>query len=363
MDVFDALKKLCVWQFVSRISENSEKMFDNYLQNDSEGQFTRQITNLLCDESSDNAPLVLELIRGGGVNRRLLGYLFGLSVFHAKKETAGLAMSLLQQHAGAETLRQAQKLRESVNYYYNESEYFSKFDNPEFDLFDFILAYKMCAWHRSSGALSGYNLISHQTLNLSQYPFATLSPGISTLHFIRYIALPAHRLFDFEASIPYLSALPLESVFIENTRLEHFPVSLLRLPTLRTLSIRRGTHRPKQAMQVPENGIFGSESLEKLLIDAYPVEGEARLGPFPALRECVMNRCALTSLDFLKASSGLLVLGARFNRLESLPAFLSELSLLERLELGGNPFKEIQLDLSKLLKMNHLEIGFTHNHG
>ena len=337
-------------------------MLESYLQNDAEGHFTRQITGLLSDESSDNAPLVLELIRGGGTNRRLLGYLFGLSVFHPKKEIAVSAMGLLQRHANADTLKQAQKLRESVNYYYNESEYFSKFDNPEFDLFDFILAYKMCAWHRSSGALSGYNLISHQTLNLSQYPFATLSSGVETLGFIRYIALPAHRLFDLEASMAHLSALPLESVFIENTRLDHFPVSLLRLPTLRTLSIRRGTQRPKQAMQVPENGTYGSENLEKLLIDAYPVEGEARLGPFPALRECTMNRCALSGLDFLQASKNLVVLGARFNRLEYLPPFLSELTQLERLELGGNPLKEIHLDLNKLQKINHLELGFTHNH-
>lgn len=328
----------------------------SYIQNDESGALTGQMTRLLRDESADNASLLLELVEGGGANKRVLGYLFGLAVFHYQPETAARALRLLQRHASPETGRQAEKLRSGASYYYNEAEYLGKLHQAEFDLFDFLLAYKMCNWHRVGQGRNAYFVVSHQTLNLSHFPGKVLTPALETLDFIRYLALPAHKDFDLEASFSHLAPLPLESVFIENMKLLEFPVVLLKHPRLRTLSIKRGAHRPRQPMQVPDGGPYGSEVLEKLIVDGYPIVGENRLGPFPKLREAVLPRCSLRHLDGLSASLRLEHLNARFNQLETLPDFLSDCTELRTLDFSGNPLRQIQLDLTKLTKLEDLEI-------
>ena len=328
----------------------------HYLTDDSAGQYTEQITRLLRDESTDNCPLLLELMVGGGVNHRLLGYLFGIACFHHRKEVADRAMNLLSKNATPATTRQAQKLKESAAYYYNEVEYLGKYSNPDFDLFDFLLAYKMCNWHRVGEARSHYFITAHQTLNLSQYPENQLSAALSTLDFVHYLALPAHKGFDLVASLPHLERLPLESIFIENTRLDEFPVALFRLPQLRTLSIKRGSFRPRQPMLVPEGGPFGSPVLEKLIVDGYPVVGEMRLGPFPRLREATFIRCALTNMAFLENAPLIEHIALKNNHLETLPPFLADCTELRILDLSGNPFRKIELNLERLVRLEELDL-------
>jgi len=327
-----------------------------YLTEDPAGQYTGQITRLLRDESTDNCPLLLELITGGGVNHRLLGYLFGIACFHHRKEVADRAMNLLSKNAMPATTRQAQKLKESAAYYYNEVEYLGKYSNPDFDLFDFLLAYKMCNWHRVGEARSHYFITAHQTLNLSQYPENQLSPALATLDFVHYLALPAHKGFDLMASLVHLEQLPLESIFIENTRLDEFPVALFQLPQLRILSIKRGSFRPKQPMLVPEGGPFGSPVLEKLIIDGYPLVGEMRLGPFPRLREALFLRCALTNMSFLENAPLIEHIALKNNHLETLPSFLGDCTELRILDLSGNPFRKIELNLERLVRLEELDL-------
>ena len=327
-----------------------------FLAEDPDGQYTNQITRLLRDESADNCALLLELITGGGVNHRLLGYLFGIACFHHRKEVADRAMNLLAKNATPATTKQAQKLKESAAYYYNEVEYLGKYSNADFDLFDFLLAYKMCNWHRVGEARSHYFITAHQTLNLSQYPENLLSPSLATLDFIHYLALPAHKGFDLAGSLVHLEQLPLESIFIENTRLDEFPIALFQLPQLRTLSIKRGSFRPRQPMVVPEGGPFGSRVLEKLIVDGYPVVGEMRLGPFPALREASFIRCSLTNMSFLENASLLEQIQLKNNHLESLPAFLGDCTELKTLDLSGNPFRKIELNLERLVRLEELDL-------
>ncbi len=333
----------------------------HYLNDDASGVMTAQITRLLRDESTDNTALVLSLLEGGGLNRRLLGYAFGLAVFHPAKALAARAARLVEKHTNPDTLRQMQKLKESVPYYYNEAEYLGKYSNPAFDLFDFLLAYKMCNWHRTESNRSYNFLQSHHRLDLTYYPDPVLTPAVATLDFVRHLSLPANKLFNLEASFPYLAELPLEMVLMENMRLETFPVCLLTLPKLRTLSIKRGTSRPKHPMVVPEGGPYGSASLEKLIVESLPLSGAERLGAFPSLREASLVRCALDTLVFLEKSAKLERLTARYNHLESLPPFLGDLTELRSLDLSGNPFRHIDLNLEKLTKLEELELKLQNN--
>lgn len=329
---------------------------EGYLSNDTDGVMTEQITRLLRDESTDNTALILSLLEGGGLNHRLLGYAFGLAVFHPSKPLATRAARLVEKSTSAETLRQMQKLKESVPYYYNEAEYLGKYSNTDFDLFDFLLAYKMCNWHRTEGNHSYNFLQAHHRLDLTYYPENVVTPAIATLDFVKHLSLPANKNFDLEASFPYLSQLPLEMVLLENMRLEKFPVCLLTLPKLRTLSIKRGTSRPKNPMQVPEGGPYGSTSLEKILIESMPLAGAERLSFFPNLREAWLVRCSLDTVSFLEKSTKLERLTLRYNHLETLPAFLGNLTELRSMELSGNPFRHIDLNLEKLTKLEELEL-------
>jgi hypothetical protein len=326
---------------------------------DQDGRMTQQVTRLLRDHATDNCPLLLQLIEGGGANRRLVGYLFGIAVFHASRDTGDHAMRLLRRHASSDTVRQAEKLKESIPYHYNESEYLGRYRNPEFDLFDFVLANKMCLWHRAGGGGSSYFVIAHQTLNLTHYAEPTLTPGFETLDFIRFLTLPAQKGFDLEASMPALLALPLENIHMENMRLERFPVWLLDLPQLRTLTIRRSTYRPRHPMQVPDEGRYGSPTLEKLVIEGYPISGESQLGPFPRLTELSMVRCGLESADFLAESRFLAHLHLRGNHLRSLPKFLGDLVQLRVLDLSQNPLQTIELDLTNLPLLEELDLRIS----
>ncbi len=334
----------------------------SFLANDTTGALTAQVTRLLRDESIDNMPLLLEMVEGGGVNRRILGYLFGISVFHSDKAVADRARALLRLHAGTETLRQAEKLKEGAAYHYNETEYIGKYRNPEFDIFDFMLANKMCLWHRTGGNHSPYFEISHRTLNLSNYPEQIVTDALATLDFVRYLTLPAHRHFDVAAAMPILMQLPLEQVYLENLKLHTFPTELFALPKLRLLSIRKGTYRPRDPMTVlPESGPNGSMSLEKLIVEGYPVLDAQNLGPFPALLELDMTRCSLESIDFLAQSKRLGKLNLKHNNLGVLPDFLGQLNQLTWIDLSHNPFQYIGLDLSNLYLLEHLEIKWGKN--
>ena len=328
----------------------------NYLADDDSGQYTAQLTRLLRDPETDNCALLLELISGGGVNRRVKGYLFGIAVFHHQREVADRAMQILGKNAARDTLRQAAKLKEGKNYYYNEAEYLGKYNNPEFDIFDFILAYKMCHWHRSSGSRSSSFDNAHQTLNLSQYTEDTLSPAIVTLDFVRYLSLPAHKGFDVAAAVPLLAQLPLERLYIENVRLDDFPIGLLSLPRLRVLNIKRGTFRPRQPMQLPPGGPYGSTSLEQFMMEGYPMSDTGRLGDFPSLTEVTFLRCNLTEVNFLKNSPLLQRLNLKHNLLESLPAFFSNFTELRSLDVSDNPLRRIELNLERLTLLEDLEI-------
>jgi hypothetical protein len=330
----------------------------SYLANDVTGEATAPITRLVRDEATDNFALVLELIAGGGANRRLLGYLFAIAVFHNDKAIADRALGLLKQHGSEDTLKQALKLKEGSSYYYNEEEYLGRYRNPEFDLFDFLLARKMCHWHRSNANRSDYHSTIHQTLQLANYPEKVFSPAIATLDFVRYITLPANKEFELEASFEHLKKLPIESVFMENVRIDTFPTILFALPKLRTLSLKRGTYRqPKNKyMAVPNGGPHGCLTLEKLTIDGYSIEGENRLGAFPNLRQALLSRCALSEIAFLQQSVQLEYLDVRHNLLEEIPEFLSGLTALRDLNLGHNPLKKIHLDVSKMNQLEDLKI-------
>ncbi len=270
-------------------------------------------------------------------------------------------MSLLQQYAAEETLTKAQRLKSALPYYYNESEYLGKYRNPEFDLFDFLLAYKMCNWHGMGASRSERYRISHQTLNLSSYPEDRLSEAITTLDFVRHLVLPAHKDFDLVSAYPYLLQLPIESIFIENVKLVHFPGKLFELPNLKSLSIKRGTYRPRTPMLVETDASGGSASLEKLFIDGYAMEQVEQLGDFPKLREATLVRCGLNNIHFLKNSKNLEVLNIKFNLLGTLPAFLGTCTLLRTLELGGNPFQKIELDLSNMSRLEELDLRLKYD--
>lgn len=328
----------------------------NFFETDDGGAYTQQLTRLLRDTETDNCPLLLELIAGGGANRRVLGYLFGIAVFHANRETASRAMGLLQRYAAEPTVRQAQKLRESAAYHYDEAEYFSRYQSAEVDLFDLLLASKMCLWHRSRPGTGSNVQVAFQTLDLRRLDVAELSPALTALDFLKFIALPANKNFDLAAALPILLQLPLETVIIENIRVETFPVELFALPRLLTLIIRKGNLRPRNPMQVPDGGPFGCPTLEKLILEGYPMTGEEFLGPFPVLREAVLQRCNLLNLSFLSQSPNLERLNARYNRLETLPDFLARCTQLRSLELSHNPFRKIELDLEHLQHLEELEI-------
>jgi Leucine-rich repeat (LRR) protein len=251
---------------------------------------------------------------------------------------------------------QARKLRETAAYHYDEAEYFSRYQSEEIDLFDLLLASKMCLWHRNRPGSGSNSQVAFQTLDLRRLPVETLSPALSTLNFLKFIALPSHKNFQLDSAVPILMKIALEVVIIENIQIERFPVEIFSLPKLTTFIIRKGNLRPRNPMQVPEGGPYGCATLEKLTLEGYPLNGEERLGPFPKLQEATLQRSNLSRLDFLSESLQLERLNIRHNQLEELPPFLSDFIQLRSLELSNNPFRKIHLDLGQMHQLEDLEI-------
>jgi len=330
---------------------------DLYLSNDSNGDLTAQLTRLLRDEGTDNAMLLLELISGGGANQRLKGYLFGIAANHNTPEISKRAMQLMERYCSLETCKQAERLRESRGYYFNEAEFIGKFESNEIDIFDFILAFRMCTWHRSAEVRPAYRQSLLQELDLSQYKGDFLTEAITTLTFVRSIDLPAHRTFNVVASIPLLKQLPIDNIRIEDIKLEFFPVEIFELPNLKKLSIKRRSIRPRHPMQMPEGGPFGAPLLESLTIDSYPFVGTSGLGPFPNLKDVNFNRCLLDDVVFLASSEQLVFIDLRYNQLTEVPHFISQLNDLQEIKLAGNPFKRIEFYPENLpnLQRYHIE--------
>ncbi len=329
---------------------------DSYLAHDSTGNLTAQITRLLRDEGTDNAMLLLELISGGGANPRLKGYLFGIATNHNAPEVSRKAMQLMERFCSQETCKQAERLRESRGYYFNEAEYIGKFEPGEIDIFDFILAFRMCTWHRSTEVRPAYRQSLLQDLDLSQYKGNQLTAAITTLDFVRSLDLPAHRNFDVASSIPLLKQLPIEALRIEDVKLELFPVEVFDLPNLKKFSIKRRNIRPRHPMQIPEGGPFGAPLLESLTIDSYPFTGSPNLGPFPNLKEVVLNRCLLDDVGFLGASQQLSFIDLRYNQLSEVPHFMSKLTDLQEITMIGNPFRRIEFYPERLPKLQRYHI-------
>ncbi|MFZ4633044.1 MAG: leucine-rich repeat domain-containing protein [Saprospiraceae bacterium] len=312
----------------------------------------------MTDQSTNNLSLVLELAAGLGHDAASLrGYVFGIAVFGADRHIRGRALGILGAISTEQTMLEARRLQESAQYHFDDAAYFSRWRNAELDPFDVLLAYKMCAWHRGTRPDATFAAIAHQSLNLSAYELPSLTPGIAAFHFVRYIWLPAHTGFDLEGSLAHLMPLPLESVYLENNKLPVFPVELLAMPQLQTLSIRRGKHRPRQPMQTPEGGPWDSTRLENLIIEGYPMAEDIQLGPFPNLREADIQRCRLHSMAFLDQSPLLERLRLRGNQLQSLPPFLSQLTHLREMDLTENPWQVIQLDLTGLSALQKFQVS------
>jgi hypothetical protein len=328
-----------------------------YLSEDT-GEMTTQLTRLLRDEATDNCSLVLEIISGGGANKRLVGYLFGIAVAHRQKDVQNKAMDLLKKYANAETIAHADRVRNANNYYYNDSDYLGKYQNAEFDMFDFLLAYKMCSWHgvQSNAYRADRYRLNHETLNLASYPHKQLTEAVETLDFVRYIILPQNKDFDLQHAFDHLIKLPLESVYVENVRLAHFPNRFFEFSKLKLLSIKRGTYRPRHPMEVQESLPNASNLLEKFIVDGYPMSKTERLGPFPALKSASFVRCGLDNISFLENSPLLEELSLKFNHLETLPAFLGACTQMRMLDLSNNPFSKIELDISQMDKLEELDI-------
>lgn len=317
-----------------------------------------QVARLLTDQSSNNLPLVLELILGiSAPTTALRSYVFGMAVFSSEPVLRSRAVKFLAEIASDQTNAEAVRAREAMQYHFDESAFFSRMDNHELGLFDVLLAYKMCLWHRAPRKDSGFAAIAHQTLNLSGFEISRLDRGILAFQFVRHIWLPAHVGFDVEGALELLRALPLEGVYLESNRMADFPVALLGMPNLRMLSIRRGRHRPRQALRVPDGGMWGSSVLEHLVLEGYPIEGESRLGPFPRLREVDIHRCRLRGISFLNQSSSLERLSLRSNSLTELPAFIGKLSQLREIDMTENPWETIELDLSGLKELKKITIS------
>jgi Leucine-rich repeat (LRR) protein len=341
------------YKFEDNVFKNAQKLMSV-----SADQTDKQISRLLADQSSNNLALVLELILGiSAPTTALRSYVFGIAVFSSEPVLRSRASKILASIASDKTNAEAVRVRETIQYHFDESAFFSRMDNLELGVFDVLLAYKMCLWHRAPHRDSGFATIAHQSLNLSGFEVPKLDRGIAAFHWVRHIWLPAHVGFDVEGSTDLLKHLPLEGVYLESNRMDHFPVTLLSMPRLRILSIRRGRHRPRQTLRVPDGGVWGSPVLEHLVVEGYPIEGEDRLGPFPCLREVDIHRCKLRGIPFLSQSGVLERLSLRNNSLTALPDFIGTLSCLREVDMTENPWETIALDLSGLKELKKIAIS------
>ncbi|MFT3682902.1 MAG: leucine-rich repeat domain-containing protein [Ferruginibacter sp.] len=316
-----------------------QQVFDKekpYLMEEGNDELTKQVTRLLRSEDTDNINLVLELIEGGGANKRLVAYLAVIHLKHTDNEIRKKARTLFRKFAAAEVQAHIKaKWKDSYRdkHYRN---YIKSLLPPGIDLFDFIFAEHMVALHTDNTQNNSYSGFRFQLLRLDTYHEKTFPSSFKYLDFLEEIYINDGNGLDLQASYPIFSHFNLKRLTVQYYGGDTFPVSLLNFNGLEQLSLS-AIHDNRPSVPV----LAHHSALKEFNLTNFDVSSTENIAALAlTLHSLELDQCNLREFPaFLANCSELKTLKLQCNLIEHIDFNFSSLKKLSGLSLYGCPVK------------------------
>lgn len=289
-----------------------------------------QVTRLL--KTDNNLMLVLQMIRGGGANPVLLGYLAAIYLFYHDEAIVAEAKCLFRKFASAD-LQYHIEVHWNEKYRYEREDAFAPlYLHPELDMFAFLLAYFRVRRFYSPG----------YTLWLKDIPDYAITDSIRDLYPMAMVSIETSN----GAITQLLEKLPvidIDNLVIE-APLATLPVTVWNIPTLGNITLRlKGSTGFTIPSLEPGRMVFS-----RLHIEGGTLINTDRLAACTQLTDCTIMNCNLSTADFVAGMPRLMQLNIANNRLAALPVGLRQCTELSSLNVMGNNITEKDVDALKL---------------
>lgn len=304
-----------------------------YLMAADNDELTDQISRLLRSEEEDNIALALQLIEGGGANKRLTAYLMAIHLVHDDIEIRKKARNLFRKFASAEIQTHLKNKWKDSYRGKDYSTYITQLIHPEIDVFDYLFAEHMTRLHLSKAKSGNYHEYYFKRLHLRGIPFNVLPSSFKFLDFITDIHFEGLQHFDIDKSYPNFCNLNLKSFSLRDCKIDRFPEELLRFQDLETLSLG------------------GTYSAERVCLDIPLLEPHAKLQILSIYNFDINQpenlRPIAVSLKNLQVTN---------SNLTQIPLFTAACNKLTNINFADNPIDTIDLDFSKFPQLEYLSL-------
>ncbi|NML41183.1 hypothetical protein HHL17_28575 [Chitinophaga sp. G-6-1-13] len=301
-------------------------------------ELVSQVTRLIKTEN--NLMLALHIIRGGGANPVLLGYLAAIYLFHHDKNIVTEAKVLFRKFASAALQHHIDVTWKPEYRYKREDEFAPVYLHPELDMFAFLLAYMRCR---------SFNETVTGNLWLKNIPDDAVTDSIRDLYPLNMVSIESPGNDAITRLLEKLPLVKFQSLVIE-APLETLPQAVWGIPTLYSIRlVLKGS--PGFTIPPLEPGRM---AFSRLQMELGHLVNPERLAACTQLKECVIIDCNLSTADFVTGMPGLETLNIANNNMAALPAGLRQCTELSSLFIMGNSITEKDVDTLKLPKLNTL---------
>ncbi|RBL88217.1 leucine-rich repeat domain-containing protein [Chitinophaga flava] len=309
-----------------------------FLMQEENKELTAQVTRLLKTKEENDMWLLLEMVRGGGANKKLLSYLVAIHLFHSNKEIALQAKILFRQYASAALQHHIRITWKDEYTHKKEDAYSSVYLHPELDVFAFLLVVKIIK-----------NGIPF--LYLPHIPDHAVTDSLKDLDFIRVLYIDSPRNGELSRLLNSIQDMELDQLKI-TAPLATLPVAVWTMPTLTNISLDL---KEVSGFTVPVLDNADVPVLH-LTITKGKILHPERLAACRQLISLTLSDGGLETADFLTTMCKLDKLDLENNKLTTLPEGLSQLKELRELTITGNEITESDVDaliLKGLIYLNH----------
>jgi Leucine-rich repeat (LRR) protein len=303
-----------------------------YLMSDGNDELTEQITRLLRSEEEENMQLVLELIEGGGANKRLVAYLMVIHLKHNNADIRKKARSLFRKFASADLQTHLKNTWKESFKEKNYTDFISVFQHTDVDIFDCIFALHITNLHtnKAKGNNNDYQFKSLTLRGLKEGNFPT---SFKYLDFIENIYIEGNDEFDMAASYPNFSHFNLKNFSISNCTFEKFPSELLDFPNLESLTLSGKWGESRYCLTIPS------------------------LTPHANLKALSFYQFDIAKVENLKpVAQSLKNFTIDNSNISEVPLFINGCTQLTHLSLCNNPIEKIDIDFSLFINLESLSL-------
>lgn len=317
-----------------------------FLMMEENSELTTQITRLLKQQETDNIPLVLEMITGGGAGKVLLSYLAAIHLFHKDADIRKQSRTLFRKYASA-TLQHHIKSNWKDKYKdRSEDDCRPLYIHPELDVCAFLLAFHMVRIHEPGNPRRPTGLV------LRDVPAAGISEILTDFGHITYLNLDLKDTLDFPRLVGYIQQLPLTHLSLHLTT-DTVPAALFAMPLLHTLTI---TTRSATSLTIPVlDGL--NVPITDLRIYNTPLLHAERLVACKQLKNLNLSSCSLPEVSFIASMSGLQRLELTNTGITQIPASFYQLQELEEFDLTCNDLSANTFDFKQLKKLQNVYVN------